>query len=141
LLSLAAASDISNVTHMSLGRLSERMGVSRGHLARQLRKDASHVSKFCSIEEVPGRASKWVFRPSLWRPDEENTQRAGAPGVARRRSRGGAPALHVSSTTSGQLPSGHPPTDPKGPAAGLDPDKAEQERQLLIALRRLREST
>ena len=139
LLSLAAASDRSNVTHMSLSRLAERLGVSRNHLQRIIREGRSQMSHYCSCEEVPGRASRWVFRPENWRPHGVNTRSAGAAGGQRRRCRGAAPALHVSSTTSGQSSVGHPPTDPKGSAAGLSPDRAERERQLLIELRRLRE--
>jgi len=151
LLSLAAASDRSNVTHMSLGRLAERLGVTRNHLQRCLRKDMSAMSKFVSVEEVPGRASRWVFRPENWRTygvntpsagaaGGVNTPSAGAAGGQRRRLGGAAPALHVSSTTSGKSSSGQPPTDPDGSSAGLSPEAAEQERQLLIRLRQLREA-
>ncbi len=139
LLSLAAASDRSNVTHMSLGRLAQRLGVSRNHLQRSILKGQAELSKYCAVEEVPGRASKWVFQPNLWRPDRADTCSAGAAGGQRRRCRGAAPALHVSSTTSSKSSSGHPPTDPNGSAAGLSPELAEQERQLLIRLRQLRE--
>ena len=150
LLSLAAASDRSNVTHMSLSRLSQRLGVSRNYLQRSILQGQAAMSKYCSIEEVPGRASRWVFQPDNWRPAAAdtgsagaaggvNTYRAGAAGGQRRRCRGAAPALHVSSTTSGHSSSGQPPTDPKGSPAGLSPELAEQERQLLIRLRQLRE--
>jgi len=148
LLSLAAASDASNVTWMSLGRLAERLGVSRGYLARAIRKDATEMTHYCSIEEVPGRASKWLFRPELWRPEAVLTQSAGAPGrantqgagalgVERRRARGGAPARHVSSTTTGHTSGGQPPAAPEGPSAGLSPTDGERERWLLAQLREL----
>ena len=85
LLSLAAASDRSNVTHMSLGRLADRLGVSRNHVQRIIRKGRSQMSHYCSCEEVPGRASRWVFRPENWRPNGVNTGSAGAAGGQRRR--------------------------------------------------------
>lgn len=163
-LSLAAASDASNVTWMSIGRLAERVGVSRGYLARALRKHAKEMSCYCSIEEVPGRASKWIFRPERWRSEAVSTQSAGAlggadtqgagaPGGERRRTRGGAPARHVSGTPSSQLPTRAAAAGPDGPPPpawdsanvlhdGRDLPSPARRRELIAeVLQRLRSNT
>ena len=143
LLSIAAATGPDCSAQLSAGRLAARCGLSRGHVQRVLGELAG--GGFVTIEQVPGRASVLRVRLpegcSASAPPGVNTPRASATGVARQRATGVAPARHISShTPSSKSPraSSAGPNGPPPPA--MDPDQAEQERQLLIQLRQLREA-
>lgn len=137
LLSIAAATDKDCITHLSAGRLGDRCGLSRGHVMRVLRQ--LEQAEFIHVETVPGRASKIHVSVSV-------RCNMGATGVSHGRDRGVTWARHISSHTSGQLPTRAAAAGPKGPPPpawdsayvpddGADLPSPEQRAELLAQVR------
>jgi len=85
-LTLAAATGPDGIAFISVGRLAKRVGCSRGHAFRAVAWAGSNG--LITIENVSGRSNRYTFTCS-----------ASAPGGARQRAGGSAPARHVPSNT------------------------------------------
>jgi hypothetical protein len=119
-LSLAAGSGPDNIAHMSYSRLASRVGLSPGHVAREMARPA--VATYVVSIPVPGRANRWEFvltGHSAGAGGGEDTPRAGAGGGTRGRMGGYAPAQYVSSNPSRELSSSGSPEAPEGARAPL----------------------
>lgn len=92
-LSLAAATGPDGIAFISVGRLAKRVGCSRGHAFRAVAWAGSRG--LITIENVSGRSNRYTFTCS-----------ASAPGGARQRAGGSAPARHVPSNTPRYISTG-----------------------------------
>ena len=100
-LTLAAATGPDGIAFISVGRLAKRVGCSRGHAFRAVAWAGS--KGLITIENVSGRSNRYTFTCS-----------ASAPGGARQRAGGSAPARHVPSKPSRFKPTGRGQTAREG---------------------------